>query len=110
MTPDIAMYVLGGALIPLIGWCISVSWMLWTVQKKAPENAEWQELMAMTRQLHKMHDKCDEDGVPVWYVRRSLEQAIGRLADNVDKQTAVFQEQAMIFRELVAELKRRKQE
>lgn len=41
--------------------------------------------------LYKMHDKKDEEGVYVWYVRRSLEKAIEKLADNVSKQTVIFQ-------------------
>jgi len=40
--------------------------------------------------LHKWHDKTDEDGVPVWYVRRSLEDAIIKLGESIDNQTKVF--------------------
>ena len=41
--------------------------------------------------LHVWHKKTDDDGVPVWYVRRSLEQAIGKLAENIGTQTQVLQ-------------------
>lgn len=37
-----------------------------------------------------IHDRMDEDGVPVWYVRKSLEAAIEKLATNIDRQTEVF--------------------
>ena len=48
------------------------------------------QIYTWTERLHEMHDKTDEDGVPVWYVRRSLEKSIEKLADNIDKQTDVF--------------------
>ncbi len=40
--------------------------------------------------LHEWHNKEDDDGVKVWYVRRSLEDAISKLADNISRQTEVF--------------------
>lgn len=40
--------------------------------------------------LHKWHDQRDQDGVPVWYVRRSLEDAINKLAANLATQTDVL--------------------
>jgi len=40
--------------------------------------------------LHKWHDVQDNEGVKIWYVRRSLEDAIVKLADNIDAQTKVF--------------------
>ena len=33
----------------------------------------------MVRDLHTWHDQRDEDGVPVWYVRKSLERSIDNL-------------------------------
>lgn len=47
-------------------------------------------ILNKTLELHEWHDHSDADGVKVWYVRRSLEDAINRLADNVAKQTEVF--------------------
>lgn len=41
--------------------------------------------------LYQWHDVKDGDGVPIWYIRRSLEEAIKALADNVGEQTKVFQ-------------------
>ena len=40
--------------------------------------------------LHKWHDVQDSEGVKIWYVRRSLEDAITKLAENIDTQTKVF--------------------
>ena len=41
-------------------------------------------------ELHAWHNREDEDGVKVWYVRKSLEDAISKLADNLEQQTAVL--------------------
>lgn len=45
----------------------------------------------MTKELYKWHDVADEEGVKIWYVRRSLEEAIGKLSENIAKQTEIFQ-------------------
>lgn len=37
-----------------------------------------------TSELLKMHDVRDQDGTPIWYVPRSLESSINRLADSID--------------------------
>ena len=53
------------------------------------------DLHRITRQiddLHKWHAKEDDEGVKVWYVRRSLEETLRTLADNIGNQTAVLQE------------------
>ena len=42
------------------------------------------------RELHGWHDKTDEDGVRIWYVRRSLETAIRDLSENVKAQTELL--------------------
>jgi len=41
--------------------------------------------------LHHWHDRDDEEGVKVWYVRKSLEEAIVALSKNIAKQTEIFQ-------------------
>ncbi len=40
--------------------------------------------------LKKVHDKTDEDGVYVWYVRKSLETSLSKLAENIEKQTLIM--------------------
>ena len=42
--------------------------------------------------LYEWHRVADEDGVKVWYVRRSLETAMRDLADNIKAQTLVLTE------------------
>jgi hypothetical protein len=44
--------------------------------------------------LHKLHDVKDADGVPVWYVRRSLEEAVKSLADATNNMAAVTERMA----------------
>lgn len=44
------------------------------------------------RELHEWHDRRDSDGVPVWYVRKSLEEIIRQ---NADAATALMQSSAM---------------
>jgi len=41
------------------------------------------EIRHLTKELHTWHDRRDEDGVPVWYIRRSLEDSIEKLAEAV---------------------------
>lgn len=53
------------------------------------ENIKW---------LKEIHDVKDEDGVPVWYVRSSLEGAIVKLANNIEAQTKVFEAMVIEFR------------
>ena len=40
--------------------------------------------------LHKWHNVKDRDGMPIWYYRRSMEEAIDRLHTGISKQTDVL--------------------
>jgi biopolymer transport protein ExbB/TolQ len=47
----------------------------------------------MTRKindLYKWHDVEDSEGVKVWYVRKSLEEAIVKLSSSIEKQTELL--------------------
>ncbi len=39
--------------------------------------------------LHLWHSKTDQDGIPLWYVRRSLEDAIKDLGERIGEQIVV---------------------
>jgi len=125
LTLEIAMYIGGAILVPTIVWAITVTWQLRMLalshtktqdclatliqvsekghQREVVPTKEWQEIVIKIRRLDELHAKTDEDGVPVWYVRRSLEGAINKLSENIDKQTAVFAE---LIREIRAERQR----
>jgi hypothetical protein len=49
------------------------------------------DIQGKTNDLHEWHSKTDAEGVKIWYVRRSLEGAIGELSKNVGHQTDIFQ-------------------
>ncbi len=45
-------------------------------------------LLSLSREVHELHqwhDRRDADGVPVWYVRTSLERAVADLTKKVDR-------------------------
>ena len=52
------------------------------------------DLLRMAQQIQRldeMHAKTDEDGVPVWYVRRSLEKAVTDLNEAIRHQSELLQ-------------------
>ncbi len=63
------------------------------------------EIHQKIRDLYQWHAKTDQDGVPVWYVRQSLEEAINRLADNIEKQTELLRILHENHRDLHAEFR-----
>jgi len=53
------------------------------------------DLLKMARQidrLDELHAKTDEEGVPVWYIRRSLEKALVDLNEAIRNQTELLQQ------------------
>jgi hypothetical protein len=62
--------------------------------------------------LHEWHDKSDQDGVKIWYIRRSLEDALNKnaaaveaLAKNAEMQTTLLQSMIEVQRDLHSELR-----
>lgn len=56
-------------------------------------------MITQTKELHEWHNKSDEDGVKIWYIRKSLEnvlrenaQATAVLARNSELQTTLLKE------------------
>lgn len=43
------------------------------------------------KDLWDWHNISDEDGVKLWYFRRSLEPAVHKLAENIESQTRILQ-------------------
>lgn len=59
------------------------------------------DLQKMSRQIDRLaeqHNTFDEDGVPVWYVRRSLEKTLDNLQDAIRAQTDLLKELAAEMR------------
>lgn len=56
------------------------------------KKGDCEECQRILMELFKMHNVKDEDGVPVWYLRRSLESAIEKLVVSISAQTDVFKE------------------
>lgn len=62
--------------------------------QKEREDDQGADLPRMARQiddLHQWHSLTDEEGVKIWYVRRSLEEALRELSSNIRAQTEVLQ-------------------
>lgn len=47
--------------------------------------------------LYKWHDKEDDDGVKIWYVRRSLEHNIKKLPITLEKQRELMETMSAVF-------------
>ena len=62
------------------------------------------------RDLHIWHDRQDKDGVPVWYVRSSLEGAINSLAENISRQTDILEAQTRAYDNVISRLQKIDQE
>lgn len=65
------------------------------------------------KELHEWHDRRDADGVPVWYVRKSLEDIIKQNADAVTMlaqqgtmQTQLLKELAEAQKDILVEMRR----
>ena len=54
--------------------------------------------------LHEWHNKDDGEGVKIWYVRRSLEDAITKLSINIGLQTDILREMAIDSRQAHKEM------
>jgi len=49
----------------------------------------WDHFLKQER-LFEMHTRVDDDGVPLWYRRKSLDEAMLKLAENIEVQTGVL--------------------
>ncbi len=54
-------------------------------------NGRFGKLEKQMEWLYEAHHVFDEDNIPVWYVRKSLETAIDKLAKSIDAQTNLIQ-------------------
>ena len=89
MTPEM-MVLLGIALLVTVDKVIG---MLKTRGIDLPKMAR------QIDELWRWHAKEDDEGVKVWYVRRSLEETLKTLAENIGHQTTILES---IHREQIA--------
>jgi uncharacterized membrane protein YhiD involved in acid resistance len=120
--------IIGGLVIPLILLLVKevFSWMssknlqqsdnkihhtaetVKVVQEKVEKiDAKIDSLLQTNKTMYDWHDKSDEDGVKVWYVRRSLEEAlqenvraINILAKNSEMQTRLLEDMVKQSKEM----------
>jgi len=75
-------------------------------RKNGGNDVDFKKVADDVRWLREIHDVRDSDGTPIWYVRRSLEEAIGKLAENIKAQTELFKELVFAVRTLAHDLNR----
>lgn len=64
----------------------------------------WAKLVQEISDLHNWHAKTDNDGTFVWYVRKSLEDAVRQLAENIDKQTDLLRQQTEVLQAVMRDV------
>lgn len=57
------------------------------------------------RDLHQWHSLTDDEGVKVWYVRRSLEEAVVRLADSIEKFGEAQRSERDVLKEIARDMR-----
>lgn len=84
------------AITSFFGGFISMNWNILAIKKNNEKTSElvndeceknFKTLLHNKKkidELHLWHDRQDEEGVPVWYVRNSLEKTVERLAEAVE--------------------------
>jgi hypothetical protein len=87
----------GGIFAVLLVWMV----LNFLGRKKDKVCVDPEKLAKQVQDLWVWHNKEDDEGVKIWYVRKSLEDAINKLAENIEQQTN-------IFRELINEIHKRK--
>lgn len=66
---------------------------------RAQSNVVIDNMAKQIQELHEWHAVTDEDGVKIWYLRRSLENAIEKLTSNLDIQTQLLREMVLILKD-----------
>lgn len=59
-------------------------------QAAEPGSVDMQQVARQVDEMWRLHDKKDANGRPVWYVGRSLEDAVNNLATCVKKQEVLL--------------------
>ncbi|MBY0354403.1 MAG: hypothetical protein K2Q12_01585 [Rickettsiales bacterium] len=62
-------------------------------------NAALEQMAKEVHEMHEWHAVTDEDGVKVWYIRRSLENTLDKLSLTLDAQTQLLKEMVLILKD-----------
>ena len=83
------------------------------VRRRQSHDPDWRVLERQIAELHEWHAKEDTDGVKVWYVRRSLEEAFHELSETTKQQSTLFDrlinrldQQSAVFERLVDKIEK----
>lgn len=91
----------------LVQWAPVVAVLVLLVTDRVIATLTAKKVSRQIDDLWKWHAKEDDEGVKIWYVRRSLEDAIEKLAQNIGQQTQILQQ---MHQELVTERQIRRAE
>lgn len=58
-----------------------------------------------TRDLYNWHNVSDEEGVKIWYVRKSLEDVVDRLATTIEKLSEVQRAEFDVLKEMARDMR-----
>lgn len=88
----------GGALALLV-----IREVLTFLKERGPQPRD--DMYQMVKDLHDWHAVSDQDGVKVWYVRRSLEEAVEKLATTIEKLADTQRATQEVMREMARDLR-----
>lgn len=88
----------GGALALLV-----IREVLTFLKERGPQPGD--DMYQMVKDLHEWHAVADQDGVKVWYVRRSLEEAVEKLATTIEKLADTQRATQEVMREMARDLR-----
>lgn len=77
-----------------------------TQETVAKVTGQLERIYEQVDELYKLHDVKDRNGLPVWYVRRSLEDSIEKLSEAIDKQTALMGQISSLLQNTIEASKR----
>ncbi len=85
-------------------------WYFKSKRKPSGDGIDMHQIVHQIEDLHKWHAKEDDDGVKVWYVRSSLEQAVIDMTKAIRLMTETGKENSLLTKQLVEEMKSMREE
>ena len=80
MTQETFLWIAGVGIPAMV---VAMFYIVWSLKRQEGMRDE-------IRDLWKWHNVSDNEGVKIWYVRKSLEEAIEKLASNIEMQTEIL--------------------